>query len=158
MFGSRDERPQSPLSAVNLTEQTTECHWRLWSREITDSSLASRRLTWCQLLYNAQTHVTIYKASALMGKGPEFPLKQEEKSVTSRKILEEEMKGHYQQKCEVRKRKKTWRTLIQLPRHLDAQPHTIFYFFYPLNSQNYSLDKSLEECCIWPWHMKLIKK
>lgn len=56
------------------------------------------------------------------------------------------------------KKEKTWRTLIQLPRHLDAQPHTIFYFFYPLNSQNYSLDKSLEECCIWPWHMRLVQK
>lgn len=56
------------------------------------------------------------------------------------------------------KKKKTWRTLIQLQRLLDAQPHTIFYFFYPLNSQNYSLDKSLEECCIWPWHMRLMQK
>lgn len=31
---------------------------------------------------------------------------------------------------------------------------THFFFFYPLNSQNYSLDKSLEECGICPWPIR----
>lgn len=38
------QRGQSaPLRALNLSEQSTECHWRPWSREITKCSRASRK-------------------------------------------------------------------------------------------------------------------
>lgn len=42
---------------------------------------------------------------------------------------------------------KARRTVIKLPRH-QVQPHTMLLFFHSLNSWNYSLAKSLEECSI----------
>lgn len=58
------------------------------------------------------------------------------------------MKGHYQQNCEVRRRKKTWRTHKTTKTSMCSATH-YFLFFYSLNSQNYSSDK----CCICPWHV-----
>lgn len=43
---------------------------------------------------DATTHVPTYKASALMGRGPEFPLEQEERRVTPKEILKAEVKGY----------------------------------------------------------------
>lgn len=42
---------------------------------------------------------------------------------------------------------KARKTVIKLPRH-QVPPHTMLLFFHSLNSWNYSLDKSLEECSI----------